>query len=113
MAITGLAEDSVDIGRTGEGKVQKVMEATGSGYQEDFIIASREIKRFGRLNPAKKRPVLVVVEHERQRHVTPGKKSQIDARPPVLDLHKKGRTPRCEEGHGTSEVTGKRRESKT
>lgn len=88
MAITGLAEDSVDIGRTGEGKVQKVMEATGSGYQEDFITASREVKRFGLLNLAKKRPVLVVVEHERQRHVTAGKKSQIDARPPVLDLHR-------------------------
>ena len=67
MVITGLAEDADDIGGTDEEKVQKVyVEATG--YQENFSTASWEIKRLGQPNPTKKRPVLVVVDNERQRN---------------------------------------------
>lgn len=95
MVITGLGEDADDIGRTDEEKVQ-VIETTG--YQEVFAIASWEIKRLGQPNPTKKRPVLVVVENERQRNG-------------ILRQARNLKSTAGQEGNGTSKVTGERRES--
>ncbi len=59
MIITGLPEEDDTIGRTDEEKVQNVIAATG--YQLNSAPTSWEIKRLGKDNELKKRPLLVVV----------------------------------------------------
>ena len=66
LIITGVSEEVDVIGNTDVEKVQNVIKATG--YQLTSDPASWEIKRLGRENERKKRPLLVVVGDGHQRN---------------------------------------------
>ena len=66
LIITGVSEEVDAIGNTDVEKVQNVIKATG--YQLTSDPASWEIKRLGRENERKKRPLLVVVGDGHQRN---------------------------------------------
>lgn len=66
LIITGVSEEVDAIGSTDVEKVQNVIAATG--YQLTSDPASWEIKRLGRENEQKKRPLLVVVGDGHQRN---------------------------------------------
>ena len=66
LIITGVSEEVDAIGNTDVEKVQNVIKATG--YQLTSDPASWEIKRLGRENERKKRPLLVVVGDGYQRN---------------------------------------------
>lgn len=66
MVITGLPEDTDEIGATDDEKVCKVIEATG--YRGTINPAGWELKRLGEQDERKRRPLLIVMEDGRVRN---------------------------------------------
>lgn len=65
LVITGLSEEADAIGATDVEKIRAVVQ--GTGYNEVFDPETWEIKRLGKPDDRKKRPILVVVENAEMR----------------------------------------------
>ena len=62
--ITGLSEDSDDVGEDDSVKVRKVIEATG--YTSIVNYNQTQIRRLGRSNNQRRRPILLMLSDQRQ-----------------------------------------------
>ena len=67
IIITGLSENSDEIGDDDTAKVKKVIESTG--YADDTDLAQWQIRRLGKVNDRRNRPILVTLSNQLQRNL--------------------------------------------
>ena len=66
IIMTGVPEGNDNLGDSDEGKIKTILNEVG--YTEPFDISNWEIRRLGREDARRKRPILIVVEDQKKRN---------------------------------------------
>ena len=79
IIVTGVSEDVDRLENSDETKVKSILNE--AGYTEPFEVSNWEIRRLGREDDRRKRPILIVVEDQTKRNAIIGKAKNLKEKP--------------------------------